>query len=159
MRRFVPIVAQVFLCIAILAAAPSAFAQQEPDAVVGEIYTSYEDNGLGVSPTDPALRDRFSARLQALLAEEDDRIDRDGIGNLDFDVFVDAQDFDITGIEIGTPEISGDKAEVAVGLLNFGQPRKFRYLLVMEDGAWRIDDIVAVSDDMPWTLSVLLAGN
>lgn len=159
MRRFVPIVAQVFLCIAILAAAPSAFAQQEPDAVVGEIYTSYEDGGLGVSPTDPALRDRFSARLQALLAEEDDRIDRDGIGNLDFDVFVDAQDFDITGIEIGTPEISGDKAEVAVGLLNFGQPRKFRYLLVMEDGAWRIDDIVAVSDDMPWTLSVLLAGN
>lgn len=159
MRRFVQIVAQVFLCIAILAAAPSAFAQQEPDAVVGEIYTSYEDGGLGVSPTDPALRDRFSARLQALLAEEDDRIDRDGIGNLDFDVFVDAQDFDITGIEIGTPEISGDKAEVAVGLLNFGQPRKFRYLLVMEDGAWRIDDIVAVSDDMPWTLSVLLAGN
>ncbi|WP_436637867.1 DUF3828 domain-containing protein [Microbaculum sp. FT89] len=159
MRSFSQVFAQVFLCIAILVAAPSAFAQQGPDAVVGEIYSSYEDGGLGISPSDPALRERFSARLRALLAEEDARIDRDGIGNLDFDVFVDAQDFDITGIEIGTPEISGAKAEVAVGLLNFGQLRQFRYLLVMEDGAWRIDDIVAVSDDMPWTLSVLLAGN
>jgi len=130
-----------------------------PDAIVKTIYASYRGMGLGTSPTDPDLRDYYSARLRPLLAAEDDRIERNGIGQLDFDIFVDAQDWDITDLDIGAPQIAGQSAVVPVSMLNFGEPRQFRYLFVLEEGAWRIDDIVAVRETDPWQLTALLAGN
>ncbi len=154
MRRF----GRLFLCIAVLAVASPAFAQQAPDVVIREIYSTYGNAGLGTSPTDPQMRPLFSARVRALLDEEDGRIRRDGIGRLDFDVFVDGQDFDVSDVMVGTPQISGNKAVVEVSLLNFGEPRRFRFLFVEEASAWRIDDIVAVRTDAPWKLTALLAG-
>ena len=150
---------KVFLCICVIGFAPAAFAQQSPDGIVRDIYAAYDDYGLGASPTDPDLRENFSQRMRGLLAEEDGRIERDGLGRLDFDIFVDDHDCDVTEVSVEAPQIHGDKAEVALKLRNFGEPRQFRFLFIQEDGAWRIDDIVAVRANDPWQLTALLTGN
>lgn len=165
MRRL----AQLYLCVSVFLVAPVAFAQQAsdsqvsdaraPDSIVRSIYSAYNGYGLGTSPTDPEIRDLYSARLRTLLAEEDHRVRRDGLGRLDFDIFVDAQDCDVSNLKVGAPRIDGDKAVVEVGFLNFGEPRQFRFLFVSEDGAWRIDEIVAVNETYPWELTALLSGD
>ncbi|MEJ8571839.1 DUF3828 domain-containing protein [Microbaculum marinum] len=135
-----------------------AVAQETPDQVVRSIYATYEGQGLGISPADPGMREIFSARLQALLAEEDQRIESDGIGLLDFDVFVDGQDFQVTDLQIGKPQVSGDEAHLDVRFLNFGEPREYRYSFVKESGRWRIDEIETVGADTDWKLTSLLNG-
>jgi Protein of unknown function (DUF3828) len=160
MRR----VSQLFLCISALVVAfpvmvSQVRAQEAPDAIVREIYSAYNDGGLGASPTDPQVKALFSGRVQALLDEEDDRIQSEGIGRLDFDVFVDAQDCDVTDVVIAAPKIAGAKASVDVSLLNYGEPRRFQFLFVKEGDDWRIDDIAAVRSDAPWKLTALLKGD
>lgn len=64
------------------------------------------------------------------------------MGALDFDPFVEGQDFDIADLDVGEPTIRGDKARVAVTFTNFGEPREIYFELVFEDGSWLIDDLV-----------------
>lgn len=144
--------------LAVLLSAGTAAAQQAPDQIVRSIYAEYEGQGLGVSPTDPDMRAMFSSRLQSMLDEEQKRIDEDGIGLLDFDVFVDGQDFDLSDLTVGTAQVSGDKAQLDVTFLNFGEPRDYRYYFVKESGQWRIDEIESVGVGVGWKLSGLLNG-
>ena len=164
MRRVV----RLFLCIGFLFTTSFSSAQaqsaetpqgQPPEAIVGSIYALYEGDGLGAFPTDPDVQTLFSARTRQLLDEEDKLAQRDGIGRLDFDVFVDAQDWDLSEVSIGAPQVSGDTAVVDASFRNFDEQRTLRYLFVNEDGAWLIDDIVSESADFSWSLTGLLAGN
>lgn len=148
----------LLLCIASLLLASATAAQDDPDRIVADIYEAYSGHGLGISPTDPANRDMFSARLQGLLEKEEALVERDGLGALDFDVFVDGQDFDVSDVRVDAPEFAGEAASVTVSLLNFGEPRRLRFLFVEEGGRWRIDDIVSARADAPWTLTALLDG-
>ncbi len=164
MRRVV----QLFLCIGFLFTAFLSSAQAQsadtpsgepPEAIVGSIYALYEGDGLGAFPTDPDVLKLFSARTRLLLEEDDKLAQRDGIGRLDFDVFVDAQDWDLSEVSISKPEVSGETAVVDASFRNFDEQRTLRYLFVNEDGSWLIDDIVSESVDYPWSLTAILAGN
>mgnify|MGYP000141505250 CR=1 FL=1 len=136
-----------------------AAAQDSPEQVVRSIYATYENGGLGVSPTDPDVQHAFSGRMRILLDEERRRIARNGLGLLDFDVFVDGQDFDVSDLKIGKPLVNGDKARLDISLMNMGEPRQFRFHFVREMGGWRIDEMETLGTGMPWRLSRLLAGN
>ena len=120
---------------------------------------SMREDGLGAFPTDPDVLKLFSARTRLLLEEDDKLAQRDGIGRLDFDVFVDAQDWDLSEVSISKPEVSGETAVVDASFRNFDEQRTLRYLFVNEDGSWLIDDIVSESVDYPWSLTAILAGN
>lgn len=136
----------------------SLHAQDSPDKIVRSIYATYDGMGLGVAPTDPGVRDVFSSRLQALLDEEGRRIASNGLGRLDFDIFVDGHDCDVTDLAIGAPAVNGDMASLDVSLRNFGEPRQFRFHFVQERGVWRIDEVESLGGGTAWRLSGLLDG-
>lgn len=140
-----------------LAAWPAAAEDpSDPAEVVREIYSFYENaNAVGIWPTDPALRPRFSERLLELLDAEDELAEREGIGRLGFDPFIDGQDFAIDGLEISTKE-GGGGTTVEARFTNFGEPTRIIYRFIRAEGRWQIDEIEAPDGPYPWRLSDIL---
>lgn len=145
----------------VIAAAVPAAAQEtgSPEATVKEIYRYYESNGsVGIWPSDPLLKPLFTERLMVLLEADDELAQRQGIGRLGFDPFVDAQDFALQGFDFSTAR-QGEIASVEARFQNFGEPTRIVYTLVREADGWRIADIAAPDGPYPWRLSELLAGD
>ncbi len=78
---------------------------------------------------------------------------------LDYDPFVNAQDFDISDLVIADPLIEGDNATVPVSFLNFGEPTELRYILKRRVDGWKIDDIETDDGEYVWRLSEILASD
>ncbi|WP_240229880.1 DUF3828 domain-containing protein [Devosia lacusdianchii] len=98
-----------------------------------------------------------SAALQALY-DNDALVTPEGeMGALSFDPYIDGQDYEITDFEIGAPGIAGDYASADVTFKNFGEPRSLTYELVLENGGWKIDDVVSTNPDNPYRLSEIFA--
>ena len=100
----------------------------------------------------------FSDELEALYAADAEATPEGEIGALDFDPFVDGQDFELTDFEIGAPGIAGDYASADVTFNNMGRPTTLAYEFVMENGSWQIDDVVSTNPDNPYRLSEILGG-
>ncbi len=60
------------------------------------------------------------------------------MGRLDFDPYVDGQDYQITELKIGDAVIKGDKATVEVTFKNFDLAEDMTFTLVKENG--RLED-------------------
>ena len=100
----------------------------------------------------------FSDELEALYAADAEATPEGEIGALDFDPFVDGQDFELTDFEIGAPGIAGDYASADVTFNNMGRPTTLAYEFVLENGSWQIDDVVSTSPENPYRLSEILGG-
>ena len=100
----------------------------------------------------------FSDELEALYAADAEATPEGEIGALDFDPFVDGQDFELTDFEVGAPGIAGEYASADVTFSNMGRPTTLSYELVKEDGSWQIDDVVSTNPDNPYRLSEILGG-
>jgi hypothetical protein len=149
-----------FLLALFLAVAPlgRAFADGPAD-LINEVYAIYlNSNGDG-----SALADRYkgrftSKRLGALFDYYDAHASPDEVGALDFDPFVDGQDYELKDFAITPEKVSGDKATIVVKFINFDRLTTLTYRLVREAGAWKIDDIESKAPEYPWVLSKLLRG-
>ena len=130
----------------------AAQAYDAPEALLEAFYQPYFNGNF------PENESQFrSAALQALY-ENDAEITPEGeMGAISFDPYIDGQDYDITDFEIGTAGIAGDYASVDVTFSNFGEPRSLTYELVLEDGGWKIDDVVSTNPDNPYRLSEIFA--
>ncbi len=106
--------------------------------------------------TDEFFEDESQFRSRALQAlyDRDAEITPDGeMGAISFDPYIDGQDYEITEFEIGTPQVDGDAAIVEVSFLNMGEPRLLTYELVLEDGGWKIDDVISANPENQYRLS------
>lgn len=123
----------------------SAFAQAaDPADPVRKLYATYgiggnDSRGFG----EKEAKALFGKSLLALYR-------RASKAGLDADFFVQGQDFNLAKpVEIGKIGIDGDRARVAATLAQNdgdanGKPKpridRFEFMLVREDGAWKIDD-------------------
>lgn len=147
------IVAAMLLCLALLPGAVQA--QPEFDDPVALIQYTYAPYGNGDFPDE--MTELFSPTLTQLW---NDMVERSAeLPLIDFDPFINAQDYDITGLVIDDPVIGADQAVVAVSFLNFGEPQDMRFTLVRRVDGWKIDDIETVGGEFPWRLSELLAAD
>ena len=137
-----------FTCTGFAAAQPYA----TPEALLEAFYQPYLDDDF---PEDEAQFQ--SSALQALYAHDAEITPEGEMGAIDFDPYINGQDFDLSNLVIGTPDIAGDEASVVVSFDNFGQPTTLDYDLVLEDGGWRIDDVAASNGDYPYRLSEIFA--
>lgn len=96
-----------------------------------------------------------SAGLNALF-ERDRKESEGGIGRIDFDPYVNGQDFQLTDLVVGEPVYVGGRAVVGVTFKNFEQPQDMGYLLVNEGGDWKIDDMWAGKSEYPYDLKDIL---
>lgn len=147
--RLAVLVAGLFLALTGLAAAEP---YQTPEALLEAFYQPYLD--------DEFTEDESVFRSQALQAlyDHDAEITPEGeMGAIEFDPFVNGQDFAITNLVIGAAGIAGDNASVAVSFDNFDQPMVLDYDLVREDGGWKIDDVATSVGEYPYRLSAIFA--
>lgn len=122
----------------------------DPKAPLEALYAGY----MPPNEFPPDQAPLQSARLKGLF--EKDQQEADGeIGRIDFDPFVNGQDYDITDLVIGDPYLAGGKAVVKVTFKNMGTPQEMGYLLVNEQG-WKIDDVWYAGADFSYDLLDML---
>ena len=145
MRRF------TFLVLALLAT--PAFAQDfsDPKAVVEALYAGY----MPPNEFPPDMSALQSKRLNDLF-EADSREANGEIGRIDFDPFINGQDYDVSKVEVSGPAYAAGKALVRVNVVNFGRPDEFGILLVKEGNAWKVDDVWNDGDDYSYDLLDIL---
>ncbi len=139
---------------------PAAAADASAHDFVAAIYKTYvgkDGNGIALD-TDQAVQRYFEPTLAALIRK--DQIDaerRDEVATLDFDPFVDAQDWDIAAFTIAMTDAGPGKAEATVKFSNSGKPSTIVLELVKIGNAWKISNITWQPHEQPNTLRGLYA--
>lgn len=147
----------ILAAVALLAALAPAFAVDfsNPKAVVEALYEPYFQPAESF---DYQLLDAAplqSAGLNALF-EKDREEAGDGIGRIDFDPYVNGQDFQLSDLVVAEPVYVAGRAIVAVSFANFEQLRDMGYVLVQEGEAWKIDDMWAADAEHAYNLKDIL---
>jgi len=78
------------------------------------------------------------------------------IGRIDFDPFINGQDYDVSKVEVSEPAYAAGKALVRVNIVNFGQPDELGILLVKEADGWKVDDVWNDGDEFSYDLLDIL---
>jgi hypothetical protein len=76
-------------------------------------------------------------------------------GRIDWDVFVDGQDWKLSGLKIALVSKSATHAQVRATFKNFDHPSNMLFDLALEDGHWRVDDVEKTLKPR-WTMSKIL---
>lgn len=100
----------------------------------------------GLPQSRSALADVFTADLTAAIEKS----------GLEFDPVVDAQDMQVTGLEVSVLSEEGDEAVVDARFKNFGEAKTLTYVLVVEDAQWKIRNIIKDTGENTWELRQLL---
>ncbi len=106
------------------------------------IYRSYRgqaSDGLDFQ-TDAKVRRYFTPETARLLVR-DRREAKGETGRLDFDPFVDGQDWEVTAVAVTVAEEGSDRVTGTVRLTNVGKPQTVIHELVRTADGWRIHDI------------------
>jgi hypothetical protein len=128
---------------------------------VTAIYSAYKGkNGNGISLDSEAnIRRYFEPSLAASMIKDRKQAARHGDApTLDYDPFVDGQDWEITGLDIAMSEEAPGKASATVTFRNFDKPTKVVLDLVKLKSDWRVADIAWQHDGKPETLRPLFLG-
>jgi len=127
-------------------------------AFVTAIYDAYiGKNGNGIAlDSEQKIQHYFEPSLAALILQDQREAARhQEVGTLDFDPFVDAQDWDIAAFNVAMNEKGSDKASATVQFNNFGKPQTIVLDLVKIKNEWKITDITWTPHENPNTLRAL----
>ncbi|HVY52740.1 MAG TPA: DUF3828 domain-containing protein [Devosia sp.] len=148
---------KLFLAFALLltGAAP-AFAFDTPKALLEALYAPYSKGESFDWSTWDESQFR-SKHLNELFAKDEKEANGD-IGRLDFDPYIDGQDYQISKLTIGEAKIEGDTATVEVTFNNFDLGEDLTFTLVREADGWKIDDVTSANKDFPYSLKAIMEG-
>lgn len=124
------------LALALLATPAFAAGYAEPRALVEALYAGYQPP----NEFPPDISVLQSKRLNDLY-DADAKEANGEIGRIDFDPFINGQDYEVTKVDIADPVIAAGKALVKVNVVNFDEPDEFGLLLVKEADGWKVDDV------------------
>jgi hypothetical protein len=110
-----------------------------------QIADLYKQHDANKSPffqtTDRGRVDAFFTKPTADLIWKDANESKGEIGAIDFDPLYATQDLDKKNFSIGKASLNGDTATVVVSYSNSGAKMRITYVMKMQDGSWKIDDI------------------
>jgi hypothetical protein len=140
----------------VMAAQPATAADATAKAFVAKIYDAYKGkNSKGVSiEGEAAVKTYFEPSLAAMIIkDEKDAAKRKQVPALEFDPFVDGQEWELSDVSIAVNDAPPNKAVATVSFKNFGLPTKIVLRLVKTKGDWQIGDITwERGDNGPETL-------
>jgi hypothetical protein len=142
------------------AAGPASAADPSPQTFVAGIYDAYKGKNGNGHPLDNerTIRRYFEPSLAAaLLKDQRAAARRQEVGTLDFDPFVDAQDWEIDAFDIAVSDAGPDKATATVKFSNLKRDSTVVLDLVKIKGEWKISDITWTPHETPNSLRALLA--
>jgi hypothetical protein len=147
MKRLVVSLAAAFVVSVGLPLAPTSIgigatrvlaADAEPETIIRGIYEAYGPD----SYPDNAYDKYFSPTLLKLWDEVQAGAADSIEYAVDFDIFIDAQDFDkVTDISTSLKEDGPDKATVDVSFTSFGDQHSIRYFMEKTAAGWKIDNL------------------
>jgi hypothetical protein len=129
-------------CAALIA--PAYAGDASATAFITAIYDSYKGKDAKGTPLDSerTIRRYFEPKLASLMASDQKAAARrNEVGALDFDPFLDAQEWDITTFDIVVSDAAAGKAQATVKFVNLGQSMTVVLDLVQVRNAWRIHEI------------------
>lgn len=141
-------------------AARAAAAETSAHDFVAAIYDSYVGKNANGIRLDNArtVRRYFESSLAALMLKDQEQSRRrNEVGALDFDPFVDAQDWDIATYTLSVSEPSPGRASATVMFNNSGQASTVALALTRLKGEWRIANITWRPHEKPDNLRALYA--
>ena len=141
----------------IVAGLSPALAFDTPEALIKAVYAPY---AKPIDQFDWANYDETPLRskaLNALFAKDKAETPEGDMGRLDFDPYVDGQDYELTKFKIGKPAITGDTATVEVTFRNMGLPEDLTFSLVKESDGWKVDDVVSHAKDSEYSLKTIMS--
>jgi hypothetical protein len=124
--------------------APAYAGDASATAFITAIYDSYKGKDAKGTPLDSerTIRRYFEPKLASLMASDQKAAARrNEVGALDFDPFLDAQEWDITTFDIIVSDAAAGKAQATVKFVNLGQSMTVVLDLVQVRNAWRIHEI------------------
>jgi len=148
-RTVILLPAAVGAAVAPLALTLGASADASALAFVADIYNAYKGKEAKGRPLDDerAIRRAFEPSLAALMVRDQKLAAKRGeVGLLDFDPFVDAQDWEISDFDIAANDTTPGKATATVKFTNFNKPVTVRLDLIKIKNDWRIADITWTRD-------------
>jgi hypothetical protein len=113
---------------------PLAAEDMTAAAYVESLYADRENPG-----GDP----RYTPRLDRLWAECRALEDRTGDACVDYDMFVQGNDFDLTDLTFETAAAEDDTATVTARFKNFGRPVTVVFDLVRDGEGWMIEEMTS----------------
>ena len=118
----------------------------EPTAAsfVEAIYGPYKVKDGKGNPldSDAAVKRYFEPRVAALIIRDRNKAAKRGdVSTLDMDPFIDAQDWDISAVDVAVRDTGAEKAVATVSFKNLGKPTTVVLDLVKLRDGWRIADI------------------
>jgi hypothetical protein len=123
---------------------PAVAADASATAFVSRIYEAYKgENSKGILiDTDAAIRRYFEPSLAALISKDHkDAARHHDVPTLDGDPFIDAQDWDISAVDIAVRDASPDKAVATVSFKNIDHATTVVLDLTKIKREWRIANI------------------
>ena len=146
--------ALVALATPLAAADPSA---HDFVAAIYDMYVSKERNGLALD-SDAKVGRYFEPSLAALILKDRKQATRRGeVGTLDFDPFVDAQDWEISDLAIAVQDAGPAKARASVKFKNVDKPSVVTLELIKIGKVWKIGNVTWEPHEQPNNLRALYA--
>jgi Protein of unknown function (DUF3828) len=145
-----------------LATVASPLAAADPSAhdfvaAIYDTYVSEERNGVALD-SDAKVRRYFEPSLAALILKDRKQAARRGeVGVLDFDPFVDAQDWEISDLAIAVEDAGPAKARASVKFKNVDKPSVVALELIRIGNAWKISNVTWQPHEQPNNLRALFA--
>ncbi|HVH78972.1 MAG TPA: DUF3828 domain-containing protein [Stellaceae bacterium] len=123
----------------------------DPVAFIRAIYAGYERD----KPADWDKHPYTPRMRKAIVADK--AYAKGEVGRLDFDPFINGQDYKLTDVSVTLVSQAQDKAVVEAKFSNLGDAQDLRYDLVRSNGRWLIDEIQSMTKPR-WTMSKILVG-
>jgi hypothetical protein len=124
-------------------------------AAIYDAYVGKSGNGIALD-SEQKVHHYFEPSLAALiLQDQKDAARRKEVGTLDFDPFVDAQDWDIAAFNVVMNDKGADKVSGTVQFNNFGKAQTVVLDLVKIKNEWKITDVTWTPHENPNTLRAL----
>ncbi len=159
-RRIVLLSTAVLAVAVVASASPLAAADPSAHDFVAAIYDTYvskDRNGVALD-SNAAVRRYFEPTLAALIVKDRKQAARRGeVGLLDFDPFVDGQDWEISDLDIVVADAGPGKARATVKFKNVDKPSVVTLELVKIGKAWKIGNVTWQPHEHPNNLRALFA--
>lgn len=123
-----------------------------PRDIVEKLYAPYLADPHAEESDTPSALDAIRPKASKALRHAIHRNDvcerqEEGVCHIDFDIIIDAQDWDISHFSAADGEDQSTGLPIVTARFTNGYPREVRYYFISEEGAWKIDEIEASQHD------------